>query len=69
MGLSWDNHKSAQSRYRRRKPEKTGLYRLIYHYHEQLEWVWDEQFRKEHGVMRDEAREASQAEQHSFCKK
>lgn len=43
--------------YRRRKPEETPLYRIVYHGRDELPRVWEERFQGIFGVLRDEVLE------------
>ncbi|RIL05870.1 MAG: hypothetical protein DCC75_11330, partial [Proteobacteria bacterium] len=44
--------------YRRREPERTALYQLVYHLRDELARVWAERFQSEYGVLRDEVLKA-----------
>jgi hypothetical protein len=51
---TWDKARAECQHYRRRTPEKTELYRIVYHGREELPRVWDERFQSKYGVLRDE---------------
>lgn len=53
----WNSQRESK-RYRRREPERSALYRIVYNYHERLERVWEERFQSSYGAYRDEVREA-----------
>lgn len=55
----WNSAKSRISWHRaRRRPEESALYRIVYNYHEELSYVWEDRFQSEYGVYRDVVREA-----------
>ena len=43
--------------YRRREPEKTPFYRLVYHNFEEYERVYEDRYEKEYGFFRTRVRE------------
>ena len=45
--------KSKQQLYCRRTPGETPLYRLVYHYAEQLQYLWDERYLQQYGCLRE----------------
>lgn len=49
----WERSRNQQLSYARRRPEETPLYRVIYQYHEELAYVWDDVFRERYGCLRD----------------
>ncbi|RIL06880.1 MAG: hypothetical protein DCC75_10480 [Proteobacteria bacterium] len=51
---TWEGVKSNLKHYRRRVPEKTVLYQLVYQLRDELPRVWAERFQSEYGVLRDE---------------
>jgi hypothetical protein len=51
---SWDSVKQCCLPYRRRMPEQSELYRLVYHHRYELELLWEERFQSQYGVLRDE---------------
>jgi hypothetical protein len=38
--------------YKRREPEKTDFYKIVFHYHEEYEEVYPKRFEKEYGYLR-----------------
>ena len=50
----WESTKNALQHYRRRTPEQTQLYRIVYHGRDELPRVWEERFQETYGVLRDE---------------
>ena len=51
---NWEKSRAKLQHYKRRSPEKSSLYRLVYNEHERLEQSWEERFQPEYGVLRDE---------------
>ena len=51
---SWRSAREQVVRYTARRPEETTLYRVVYHYREQLEYCWEELFSERYGILRDE---------------
>lgn len=51
---TWKSVRKRCQHYRRRRPESTELYRLVYHSRDELEHVWEERFQQQYGVLRDE---------------
>jgi len=51
---SWKRVKEECCQYQRRVPERSGLYRLVYHSREELERQWSEQLQPEYGALRHE---------------
>ena len=41
--------------YRRREPDGTGLYRIVYHNRQELEWCWEDRFQCDYGYLRKDA--------------
>jgi hypothetical protein len=56
--LIWNSVKDHCQYYRRRVPERSELYRLVYHQRDKLELLWEERFQPRYGVLRDEVRKA-----------
>lgn len=55
----WERSKRNQlKRYRRRRPEETVLYLIIYHYRDELDRRWDELFLEQYGSLRREVLDA-----------
>ncbi len=50
----WRSAREQATRYSRRRPEETPLYRIIYHYREQFEYSWEELFSERYGILRHE---------------
>lgn len=50
----WESTKNSLQHYRRRTPEQTQLYRLVYRRRDELPRVWEDRFRATYGVLRDE---------------
>ncbi len=50
----WESTKNSLQHYRRRTPEQTQLYRVVYHGRDELPRVWEERFQQTYGVLRDE---------------
>ncbi len=56
---TWERSKRRQlKQYSRRRPEETVLYRVIYHYRDELERRWDELFHEHYGSLRREVLDA-----------
>ncbi|WKZ57680.1 MAG: transposase zinc-binding domain-containing protein [Bdellovibrionota bacterium] len=51
---TWERAKGQLQHYRRRQPEETPLYRIVYHGRDELPRVWEEKFQPTYGVLRDE---------------
>ena len=51
---TWTGTKEKLQHYRRREPEKTKLYQLVYHGRDELPRVWEDRFQSTYGVLRDE---------------
>ena len=49
----WNSNRQSLQR-SRRCPETNVLYRLVYHYREELQWRWEELFQTQYGALRDE---------------
>jgi len=50
----WERTKNALQHYRRRTPEQSELYRVVYHGRDELSRVWEDRFQSTYGVLRDE---------------
>jgi len=48
----WEQSKKKRFSYLRRRPEETPLYRIVYHYREELEHVWDDHYLQRYGTLR-----------------
>ena len=55
---SWRSAREQVVRYTARRPERTVLYRVIYHYRQALEYLWEEQFQPRYGALRREVLQA-----------
>jgi len=49
----WEKLKTETQPYKRRCPETTNLYRIIYQERDNLELYWEERFQSDYGVLRD----------------
>ncbi|WKZ56135.1 MAG: transposase zinc-binding domain-containing protein [Bdellovibrionota bacterium] len=54
---TWEGAKAKLQHYRRRQPEETPLYRIVYHGRDELPRIWEERFQQTYGVLRDEVLE------------
>jgi hypothetical protein len=54
---NWEHGKSKLQHYRRRQPEESPLYRIVYHGRDELPRVWEDRFQPTYGVLRDEVLE------------
>jgi hypothetical protein len=54
--VKWEDTRAKLQHYKRREPEKSAFYQLVYNLHEELPIVWEERFQREYGVLRDEVR-------------
>jgi hypothetical protein len=54
---SWERAKAKLQHYRRRQPEDTPLYRIVYHGRDELPRVWEERFEPTYGALRAEVLE------------
>jgi hypothetical protein len=51
---TWDSQKQKLQHYKRRQPETSVLYQIVYHARDDLECQWDKRFQHQYGVLRDE---------------
>ena len=51
---TWEKAKEKLQHYRRRTPEASVLYQLVYHSREDLQFQWEERFQHQYGCLRDE---------------
>jgi len=51
---TWESQKRKLLHYRRRQPEASVLYQLVYHSHDELEYAWESRFQHRYGCLRDE---------------
>jgi hypothetical protein len=54
---TWGRAKAKLQHYRRRQPEESPLYRIVYHGQDELPRVWEEKFQPTYGVLRGEVLE------------
>jgi len=55
---AWERARVHSQQYSRRNPTEQVLYRIVYHYREELEYCWSERFEHKYGCLRDEVKEA-----------
>lgn len=55
---AWERARSHSLRYARRDPTQRVLYRIVYHYRQELEYCWSERFEHKYGCLRDEVKQA-----------
>jgi hypothetical protein len=53
---TWEKAKEKLQHYRRRSPEASTLYQIVYHSHDDLEFQWESRFQHQYGCLRDEVR-------------
>jgi hypothetical protein len=51
---TWESQKKKLQHYKRRQPETSVLYQIVYHSHEELEYLWESRFQHQYGCLRDE---------------
>jgi hypothetical protein len=51
---TWESQKKRLQHYKRRSPETSVLYQIVYHGHEELQYVWEPRFQHQYGCLRDE---------------
>jgi Transposase zinc-binding domain/Putative transposase len=51
---TWESQKQKLQHYKRRQPETSVLYQIVYHSRDDLEYQWESRFQHEYGVLRDE---------------
>jgi hypothetical protein len=51
---TWESQKKKLQHYRRRQPETSPLYQIVYHSLDQLQYVWESKFQHQYGYLRDE---------------
>jgi hypothetical protein len=51
---TWESQKQKLQHYKRRQPETSVLYQIVYHSRDDLEYQWESRFQHEYGVFRDE---------------
>ena len=52
--VKWEKSKERLLHYRRREPERSTLYQLVYRGRDELPRVWEDRFQPEYGVLRTE---------------
>lgn len=55
---AWERARTHSQQYSRRNPTEQTLYRVVYHYRQELEYCWFERFEYKYGCLRDEVKEA-----------
>ena len=50
----WEKAKEKLQHYRRRTPEASVLYQLVYHSRDDLQFQWESRFQAQYGCLRDE---------------
>lgn len=51
---TWEKVREKCQHYKRRSPESSTLYQIVFHAKQKLEYCWEERFQSEYGVLRDE---------------
>ena len=51
---TWESQKKKLQHYKRRQPETSVLYQIVYHSRDDLGYQWESRFQHEFGVLRDE---------------
>jgi hypothetical protein len=51
---TWEKAKEKLQHYRRRTPEASVLYQIVYHSSDNLQFQWEERFQHRYGCLRDE---------------
>jgi hypothetical protein len=51
---SWEKAKEKLQHYRRRTPEASVLYQIVYHSRDDLQFQWESKFQHQYGCLRDE---------------
>ena len=54
----WEQSRAELQHYKRRQPERSVLYKLVYNLRDELPLVWEERFQAQYGVLRDEVLKA-----------
>jgi hypothetical protein len=49
-----ESQKRKLQHYKRRQPETSVLYQIVYHSHDELEYAWESRFQHLYGCLRDE---------------
>ena len=51
---TWEKAKDKLQHYRRRSPEASPLYQIVYHSRDDLQFQWESRFQHQYGCLRDE---------------
>jgi len=51
---TWEKAKEKLLHYRRRSPEASPLYQIVYHSRDDLQFQWESRFQHQYGCLRDE---------------
>jgi hypothetical protein len=51
---TWESQKKKLQHYKRRQPETSVLYQIVYHGHEELQHVWEPRFQHQYGCLLDD---------------
>jgi hypothetical protein len=51
---TWESQKKRLQHYKRRQPEISPLYQIVYHSLNDLKYVWESKFQHHYGYLRDE---------------
>ena len=51
---TWESQKQKLQHYKRRQPETSTLYQIVYQARDDLEFEWESRFQSQYGVLRDE---------------
>ena len=51
---TWQKAKAKLQHYRRRSPEASVLYQIVYHSRDDLQFQWEARFQHQYGCLRDE---------------
>jgi len=62
---TWESQRKKLQHYRQRKSETSPLYQIVFHSHEELQYVWESRFPHQYGCLRDEATKT--ASKHLVC--
>ena len=51
---TWEKAREKLQHYRRRNPEASPLYQIVYHSRDDLQFQWEARFQHQYGCLRDE---------------
>jgi hypothetical protein len=51
---TWEKAKDKLQHYKRRSPETSSLYQIVYHSRDDLQFQWESRFQHQYGCLRDE---------------